>query len=165
MTVDFFLAFFFFLAQNAITQTDHLPLLLEPAQTDFILYTDLNTIKTCQYFRSLTEPALESEAFSTWDICRWETSWMSRRLRRALCLSSRIPSECFLCEMLCGSSLEGILSTLPGLWLSAHLKIRHIPSLWAAARSWGAGRCAGGPTLACPSSCMHYISECVSLRV
>ena len=145
MTVDIFLAFFFLGggAQHAITQSDHLPLLLEPAQTDFILYTDLNTIKTYQYFRSLTEPALESEAFSTWEVCRWETSWMSRRLCKALCLSSRIPHECFLCEMLCGSSLEGILSALPGLWLSAHLKVRHIPSLWAATRSWRGGVCRG----------------------
>lgn len=67
MTVDFFLPFFFW-AQNAIIQTDYLPLLRDPAQNDFILYTDLNTIKTCQYFGPLIEPALESEHFSTWEV-------------------------------------------------------------------------------------------------
>lgn len=59
---------FFFGAQNAIIQTDYLPLLRDPAQNDFILYTDLNTIKTCQYFGPLIEPALESEHFSTWEV-------------------------------------------------------------------------------------------------
>lgn len=90
MTVDFFIAFFFF-AQNTIIQTDHLHLLLDPAQNDFILYTDLNTINTSRYFGPLTEPALESEDFSTWEVWLMKSSWRSRRLSRALCPSSQIP--------------------------------------------------------------------------